>query len=113
VEAGAEQEIPVLGARDFNIASDDGAVHVDPGVAVGVAGFVEGGGEEAGFEAGDFVEFFQAHDGKGGGAEAVFPGVLSGPGFSFRGAGAGRALGVGAVGGEAPGRNGFAGAGHE
>jgi hypothetical protein len=51
VEAGAQQEIPVLGAGDFDITADDGAVHVDPGVAVGVAGFVESGGEEAAFEA--------------------------------------------------------------
>ena len=56
VETGAEQEIPILGAGDFDIAAQDGAVHVDPGMAIGVAGFVEGGGEEAGFEAGGAEE---------------------------------------------------------
>jgi hypothetical protein len=56
METGAEQEIPVLGAGDFDIAAEDGAVHVDPGMAIGVAGFVEGGGEEASFEAGSTEE---------------------------------------------------------
>ena len=38
-------------ARDFDIASGELFVHEDQGVAEEVAGLVEAGGEEAGFEA--------------------------------------------------------------
>jgi hypothetical protein len=75
-----------------------------------VDGLVDG--DEVGLEARDFVEFLEAHDGEGGGAEAVFAGVLGGSGLPLLGAGAGGALSIGAVGGEAPGRNGFASVGH-
>jgi hypothetical protein len=57
-----------------------------------VDGLVDG--NEVGLEAGDFVEFLEAHDGEGGGAEAVFAGVLSGAGLALRGARAGGALGI-------------------
>jgi hypothetical protein len=75
-----------------------------------VHGLVDG--HEVGLETRDFVEFFEAHDGEGGGSEAVFASVLGGAGLSFQGARAGRTGGIGAIGGKAPGRNGFASAGH-
>ena len=51
-------------------------------------------------EMGDFLEFFEADDGEGGGGEAVLAGVLSGAGFALGGGAAGGMGGVGAIGGE-------------
>ena len=133
MEALAESEIAVLGARDLDIAiAGELGGHGDKGL-LPTEGFVEGGGEQTGFEAGgaqkgllaeggaleceqllrigrlvdgdeirfetrDFVEFFEADDGEGGGREAMLAGVLRGARFALGGAGAGGALSVGAVG---------------
>jgi hypothetical protein len=51
VKARGQGEIAVLGAGDFEVAGEFVA-HGGDGVAAAVEGFVERGGEEAGFEAG-------------------------------------------------------------
>ena len=55
-ETFAQQVVAVLGARDFEIASDEVRVYHYHGVISGVEGLVEAGGEEAGFEAGGTEE---------------------------------------------------------
>ena len=50
-EAFGEGEVAVLGAGDFQVA-DDFLGHGDDGLARGVQGLVEAGGEQAGFQAG-------------------------------------------------------------
>ncbi len=136
VETFAEEVVAVLGAGDFDIAiADEFGGHQDDGVAGGVEGLVEAGGEEAGFqsrgaeecllgegdafdgeeflgvdrlvegdevgaEALDFIEFFEADDGEGGGGEAVFAAVLGRAGLAFGGAWAGGFGGIGSIGGE-------------
>jgi hypothetical protein len=65
---------------------------------LGVNGLVDG--EEVGAEMVDFVELFEADDGKGGGRESVAAGVACGAGFAFRGARAGGPGSVGAIGRE-------------
>ena len=133
VEAFPEGVIAVLGAGDFDIAiAGELLGHGDEGRAVATEGGIEGGGEEAGFEAGraeegllgegdalevveflggdrradveevvieagDFVELFEAHDGKGGGGEAVLAGVLRGARQAFGGTRSGGVLGIRAV----------------
>jgi hypothetical protein len=56
METFAQQVVAVLGARDFDIASEEVRVHHYHGVISGVEGLVEAGGEEAGFEAGGAEE---------------------------------------------------------
>ena len=56
VEAFAQQVVAVLGACDFDIAAGEFRVHEGYGVAEAVAGLIEAGGEEAGFEAGGAEE---------------------------------------------------------
>src|ERR1039457_1047111 len=65
---------------------------------LGVDGLVEG--HEVVLEVGDFLEVFEAYDGVTGGGESVFAGVLGEAGLAFRGTGAGRLGGIGAIGGE-------------
>jgi hypothetical protein len=69
-------------------------------------------GDEIGFELLDLVEVFEADDGEVRGGEAVLEGVLGGAGFAFGRLGSGGVSGVGAVGGEAFGRDGFWSARH-
>jgi hypothetical protein len=57
-------------------------------------------GNQVGFQIGDLIEVFQAHDGEGGGGETVFAGVLRGAGFAFGGTGSGGLSGIGAIGRE-------------
>jgi hypothetical protein len=54
VEAFGEEEVAVLGAGDFDIAiAGELLIHGEEGLVVGdIEGFIEAGGEEAGFEAG-------------------------------------------------------------
>ena len=57
VETDGQGEVAVLGFDDFDVAgADEFLAHGDPGLSVGVEGFVHGGGHEAGFEAGDTEE---------------------------------------------------------
>jgi hypothetical protein len=142
-EAIGETVIAVLGASDVEIAlAGEFLAHGSEGVVVGVESFVEGGGEEAGFQAGgtedgllgeghalqgeeflrvdglvdgdevacevvDFVEVFEADDGEGRGGEAVLDGVLGGAGLALRGIGSGGLSGIGSVGSELFGGDGF------
>jgi hypothetical protein len=103
-EAFAEDEIAILDAGDFDVAiAGEFRGHLAGGDAfdgeefLGVDGAVEIQGVLA--ELVDFVEVFEADDGKGVAGEAVFAGVEGGPHFTGGGTGAGGFLSVDAVSG--------------
>jgi len=108
IETGGEEAgFETRGAEEGLLGEGDA---LDGEELLGVDGLVDG--EEVGAEMGDFLELFEADDGKGGGGEAVLAGVLSGTGLSLGRDGAGGMGGVGAIGGELFRGDGFAGAGH-
>ena len=96
IEAGGEEAAFEAGGAEEGLAADGHALEGEQ--FFGVDGFV--GGDEVGAEVGDFVEVFQADDGKDGGGEAVLAGVLGGCGLALSGARTGGESGVGAVGSE-------------
>ncbi len=104
IEAGGEEAGFEAGGAEHGLLGEGDAFEGEE--FLGVGGLVDG--REVVAEAGDFIELFETHDGKGGGGEAVFAGVLSGAGLAFEGARSGGAGGVGAVGGELFGGDGFA-----
>jgi hypothetical protein len=95
VEAGGEEAgLEAGGADDGHLAGGDA---FDGEEFLGVDGAVEIQGVLA--ELVDFVEVFEADDGKGVAGEAVFAGVEGGPHFTGGGTGAGGFLSVDAVSG--------------
>jgi hypothetical protein len=96
IEAGGEETGFEAGGAEQGLLREGDAF--DGEKLLGIDGAV--GGDEVLFEAGDLVEFFQAHDGEGGSLEPVLAGILGGAGLALGGARSGGACGVGAVGGE-------------
>jgi hypothetical protein len=93
-------------ALDFMLSHGDA---LDGVVLLGVDGAVASHGIVAEF--GEILDVFEAGEGEGAGAEAVFAGILGGAGFAFGGARAGGTLGVGSIGGEPFFGEGFGGIG--
>jgi hypothetical protein len=96
VEAGGKETGFQAGSAEEGLLGEGDAL--DGEEFLGVEGLVEG--HEVVLEVGEFIEAFEADDGVTGGGESVFAGVLGGAGFAFRGTGAGRLGGIGAIGGE-------------
>ena len=108
VEAGGEEPgFQARGAEDGLLGEGEA---LDGEEFLGVDGLVDG--DEVGPEVGDLIEVFEADDGKGGGGEAVFAGILCGAGFALGGTRSGRLGGVGAIGSELFFGDGFSGAWH-
>jgi hypothetical protein len=95
VEAGGEEAGLEAGGAEESLLREGHALEGED--FLGVGGLKDG--SEVGEEMGDFVQVFEADDGKGGAGEPVQAGVLGGAGLAFSGARAGRLGGVGAIGG--------------
>jgi hypothetical protein len=107
-EAGGEQAgLEARGAEEGLLGEGDA---LDGEELLGVDGLVDG--EEVGSEMVDFLEVLEPDDAEGGGGETVFAAILRGDGLTLRGAGSGGLGGVGAIGGELFGGDGFTGTWH-
>jgi len=96
IEAGGEEaRLEARGAEEGLLGEGDA---LDGEELLGIDGLVEG--HEVVGEFGEILEVFKADDGKGGGGEAVFAGILGGAGLAFRSAWAGGVSGISTIGGK-------------